>query len=220
MDKPKMLELFCGMKCAGEVFKTKYDVISLDYDPEFNATHTEDILKWDYTIYKPNTFKVIWASPDCTTWSIATGGRYRTKANILSSLPKGKNAELMIDRLIEIIDYFKPTYWFIENPRGQLQYYPPMIELEKNNYKMLVYYGNHGVGFPKATHIWSNVKLWENEKTPIMSEDTYVLRWHKFNKSMRRYYKAYLLESAKTRSLVPSILLTKIYDKVELYENK
>ena len=131
-----------------------------------------------------------------------------------------KNAELMIDRLIEIIDYFKPTYWFIENPRGQLQYYPPMIELEKNNYKMLVYYGNHGVGFPKATHIWSNVKLWENEKTPIMAEDTYVLRWHKFNKSMRRYYKAYSFQSAKTRSLVPSILLTKIYDKVELYENK
>ena len=38
-----MLELFCGMKCAGEVFKSKYDVISLDYNPEFNATHTEDI---------------------------------------------------------------------------------------------------------------------------------------------------------------------------------
>lgn len=214
MDKPKMLELFCGMKCAGEVFKTKYDVISLDYNPEFNATHTEDILKWDYTIYKPNTFEVLWASPDCTTWSLATGGKYRTKANILSTLPKGKDAEKMIDRLIEIIDYFKPTYWFIENPRALLQYYPAMIELEKNNYKTLVYYGNHDWGFPKATHIWSNIKLWENEKAPIMPEDSYVLTWHNYDKRYKRMFKSFWKGNPKTRSLVPPKLLKKIYDLI------
>ena len=214
MDKPKMLELFCGMKCAGEVFKTKYDVISLDYNPEFNATHTEDILKWDYTIYKPNTFEVLWASPDCTTWSLATGGKYRTKANILSTLPKGKDAEKMVDRLIEIIDYFKPKYWFIENPRGLMTHYPPMIELEKNNYKTLVYYGNYDWGFPKPTHIWSNIKLWENEKAPIMPEDSYVLTWHNYNKSFKRMYKSYHKGNPKTRSLVPPKLLKKIYDLI------
>jgi len=45
----KLLELFCGTKCVGKVFENKgYDVVSLDYNPKFSATHTENILTWDY----------------------------------------------------------------------------------------------------------------------------------------------------------------------------
>jgi len=44
----KLLELFCGTKCVGNVFQQdKYEVISLDYNPKFKATHTDNILTWD-----------------------------------------------------------------------------------------------------------------------------------------------------------------------------
>jgi len=78
----RLLELFCGTKSVGKVFEPAgYEVVSLDYDTKFDATHTEDILAWDYKQYPVGHFDVIWASPDCTTWTIATGGKYRTKSN-------------------------------------------------------------------------------------------------------------------------------------------
>ena len=79
----RLLELFCGTKSVGKVFEEAgYEVVSLDYEKKFNATHIEDILTWDYKQYPPDYFNVIWASPDCTTWSLATGGKYRVKSEI------------------------------------------------------------------------------------------------------------------------------------------
>ncbi len=213
-EKPRMLELFCGRKCIGEVFKKKYDMVSLDYNPKFNATHTEDILEWDYTQYEPETFEVIWASPDCTTWSLASGGKYRRKNNIYSQHENGQKAERMIIRLLEMIEYFKPKMFFIENPRGLLQHFPPMKDLESKNNKTLVYYGNYNWGFPKATHIWSNIKLWENEKTPDMPPETYKLFYHNYDKIWKRFYYAMKKGNAESRSLIPPLLVEKIYSKV------
>ena len=77
----RLLELFCGTKSIGDVFqKNGYEVVSLDYDRQFNATHTVDILDWDYTIYPVGHFDCIWGSPDCSTFSIASHGKYRTVA--------------------------------------------------------------------------------------------------------------------------------------------
>ena len=83
MTTKRLLELFCGTKSVGKVFETDgYEIISLDFNPKFEATHTEDILTWDYMQYSKDYFNVIWASPDCTTWSLATGGKYRLKNQI------------------------------------------------------------------------------------------------------------------------------------------
>ena len=80
---PRLLELFCGTKSVGKVAEQRgYDVVSLDFNPKFNATITEDIMEWDYTQFPPDYFDVIWGSPDCRTWSFATAGKYRTKDEI------------------------------------------------------------------------------------------------------------------------------------------
>ena len=158
-----MLELFCGTKSVGKVFEIEgYEVISLDFNKKFNATHTEDILTWDYKQYPSNCFDVIWASPDCTTWSLATGGKYRTKASIYGLnnqyQEKSTMANNMVLRVIEILKYFQPKSWFMENPRALLQYFPPLTEFieEYNANVNLVYYGNYNNwGFPKPTNIWS-----------------------------------------------------------------
>jgi hypothetical protein len=213
----KLLELFCGTKCVGKVFeKAGYEVISLDYNSKFNATHTEDILTWDYTIYPRFYFDVIWASPDCTTWSIASGGKYRTKEYIYGlqneHIKKTENANNMVLKVIEILNYFQPNYWYIENPRGLLTYFPPLNNFieEIGANLTLVFYSNYGWGFPKPTHIWSNLDLWDHELPPEMDNSTYVVRKRSSDGKIKRYYKAFMRRSSEERSKIPSLLIDRL----------
>jgi hypothetical protein len=213
----RLLELFCGTKSVGKEFqKVGYEVVSLDYNKKFNATHTVDILTWDYKQYEPDYFDVIWASPDCTTFSIATGGKYRTKDMIYGKNNKYQEGTTlgnnMILRLIEILKYFKCNSWFIENPRGLLQHFPPLKEFikEVNANMNLVYYGNYNWGFPKPTNIWSNLALWENEKMPVIPEDKYEMKYHSKNGRLKRYYYDYYDNNAEERSKIPADLINKL----------
>lgn len=219
MPNLRLLELFCGTKSVGKVFeKDGYEVISLDYNKKFDATHTEDILTWDYTQYPKDYFNVIWASPDCTTWSVATGGKYRTKESIYGlnnqHQDRATNANNMILRVIEILKYFDCGTWFIENPRGLLKWFPPLQEFikEVNANMTLVYYANYKWGFPKPTNIWSNLPLWENEKMPVMSEDSYIVKYKKSEKRFVKYYKHhyYMKRNTEERSKIPPDLIERL----------
>jgi hypothetical protein len=217
----RLLELFCGTKSVGKVFESAgYEVVSLDYESRFNATHIEDILTWDYTQYPPDYFNVIWASPDCTTWSLATGGIYRIKSEIYGRGNKYQEGATlgnnMILRVIEILKYFKAGAWFIENPRGLLVHFPPFKDFlkEVNGNNTLVYYANYNNwGFPKPTHIWSNLPLWENETCPEMSEDSYVIRLRKCDGRLKKYYKTFN-GNAEDRSKIPSDLIQRLLNLV------
>jgi hypothetical protein len=221
-----MLELFCGTKSVGDIFSSSgYDVISLDYNKKFNATHTEDILKWDYRQYPSGYFDVIWASPDCTTWSIATGGKYRTKASIYG-LNNQHQAQAslgneMVLRVMEIITYFQPKAWFIENPKGLLKYFPPLVQyIDCVGANMnLIYYGNYNWGFPKPTNIWSNLPLWEDEKIPVMPADTYEIKYRKSKQRNERCYYAFSNGSAKSRSKIPPDLINRLRLLIPDYKN-
>tara|TARA_R110002153_G_scaffold244307_3_gene399719 strand:- start:631 stop:1335 length:705 start_codon:yes stop_codon:yes gene_type:complete len=214
----RLLELFCGTKSIGTEFELAgYDVVSLDFNKKFNATHTDDILTWDYTIYPPNHFDVIWASPDCTTWSLATGGKYRLKSSIYGlnndQQTKATMGNDMILRVIEILKYFNAGAWFIENPRGLLVHFPPLIEfIKENDYSnTVVYYGNYNNwGFPKPTHIWSNLPLWEKETAPIMPEGSYVMKQWKTLKKPKRVYTTYSKGNAEQRSKIPPDLANRL----------
>jgi hypothetical protein len=176
-----------------------------------------DILEWDYTVYPEGYFDVIWASPDCTSWSKAAGGKHRLKSDMTPKTETARIGELLILKTIEIINYFKPKIWFIENPQGLLQYYPPM---ENMGHKHLVYYGNYNnpdgsqYCMMKPTNIWSNIELWKcTETKPIMGEDTYEMRVHSYDGKERRFYKQYQ-RGSKERSVIPHTLVEKIYNHI------
>jgi hypothetical protein len=205
----RLLELFCGNKCVGKVFETAgYEVISLDFNPKFNATHTEDIITWNYKQYDPDYFDVVWSSPDCRTFSLSCNGKYRNRANIYGkqgiNLQDAINANNMIYRLIEILKYFKCN-WFIENPRAFLYHFPPLQEFieEVKGFNTTIFYGNYGWGFPKPTHIWSNIPLWEKEKSPVMDTSLYKI------KNGKKCFKAIDNQKSK-RSLIPSAFIERI----------
>ncbi len=141
----RLLELFSGTKSVSKVAETfGFDVISLDFK---KADINCNILDWDYTIYQSGYFDVVWASPPCTEYSIAksTGIRKIDDANKIGL------------RTIDIIKYFNPTHYIIENPQTGLlkhQYFMndlPYVDVD---------YCKYGMPYRKRTRLWNNVFQW------------------------------------------------------------
>ena len=143
----RLLELFCGSGSIGYAFKAhQWEVISLDNNPKSNPTIKIDILEWDYKVFKPDYFDAIWATPCCTQYSCARRG---------AKTPRDLEwADSLVLKTLEIINYFNPTSWFIENPQtGLLKERPFMKEL---NFTDLDYCRYCDWGYRKRTRIWSN----------------------------------------------------------------
>ena len=102
-------------------------------------------MDWDYTQFPPGYFDFVWASPPCTEYSIAksTGVRKIDEANKI------------VLKTLEIIDYFKPKHWVIENPQtGYLKKQVFMLGLGFVD----VDYCKYGFDYRKRTRLWNNVR--------------------------------------------------------------
>ena len=151
----RFLDLFSGTHSVGNVATTLgFDVISLDLS---DATICTNILDWDYTTYAPGYFDVIWCSPPCDTFSCARFkniGRHNiTRESIEDDiLTKGLP---LLRKTEEIINYFNPTYYFIENPAtGAMKRF-----LDLPYYT--VDYCMYGFSCRKRTNIWTNLEGFE-----------------------------------------------------------
>lgn len=141
----RLLELFCGTKSISKVFnKRGFKTYSLDILKKYEPDEIANILDFNYKKFKPHYFNVIWASPPCTEYSIA---KTRGVRNI-------KQANKFVKRTLKIIEYLKPDFYFIENPRtGYLKEQPFMKNLKYFD----VDYCRYGFKNKKPTRIWSNL---------------------------------------------------------------
>lgn len=122
----KVLELFAGTQSIGKEFKARgHEVFSVEWNKDFeNISLYADISKLTATeiLEKFGHPDVIWASPDCTTFSVAAISKHR-KRN-----PENGNLEPISDyatfcdatdqHVLDLIRELNPTFFFIENPRG------------------------------------------------------------------------------------------------------
>ena len=156
---PKVLELFKGSGSITTYFSnTDYEVISLDILKKYNPTICSDIMEWDYTIYPPHYFDIIWASPECKIFSMLQntwiGRKWRDKQHLQETRDEHS---CFILKTMEIIDYFKPKHYFVENPKDSKiwDYIPDEF---KDKY-IIVDYCFFGYDYKKPTKILTNKDL-------------------------------------------------------------
>lgn len=82
-NRMKVLELFAGTRSIGKAFERRgHDVLSVDWSDQFQGIGIcDDVMNVSYQdiLYMLGKPDVIWASPDCTTYSIAGIGHHRRK---------------------------------------------------------------------------------------------------------------------------------------------
>mgnify|MGYP003628117066 FL=1 len=155
-----VLELFSGTRSIGKVCD-QIGWTSVSVDMILPADHECDIMDFDYKQYPKDHFGIVWASPPCTNYSKLQGswyGRMR-KGEIYSREIQErdmKEDDKLIIRTLEIIDYFNPEFWFIENPASS-KMKDRIFMKDKPNY-VVDYCRYSDWGYQKRTRIWTNKK--------------------------------------------------------------
>ena len=201
-----LLELFSGTGSVGKVAELLgYNTVSLDLkDAKINA----DILEWDYTKLDPNEIDVTWASPPWIEYSIAktTGVRKIDYANSIAR------------KTLEIIEYFKPRYWFIEIHK--LNYWRNKILWQI--WICWCYYCKYGFNYRKRTRIWNNLNgLWKPR--PLCKKDCGKMIGNKHKETAQRlpsgkktqWGEAYIKHSQRDLYKIPSSLIYEIFQSIE-----
>lgn len=151
----KLLELFCGTKSISTVAEHMgFETITVDKDAKFDPTISADLLEISDDYF--NDFDVVWASPPCQTYSMgASRGGHRYKGEHGWNLPITEFAHIsdeLVRKTIRIIENVRPTFWFIENPRGGLRHTPMMMGIKR----ITVWYCQYGDIRAKPTDIFYN----------------------------------------------------------------
>ena len=162
----RCLELFSGTKSVGKVCDL-VGIETVSVDMLLPADHQCDIMDFDYKQYPPNHFDIIWASPPCTEYSNLKScllGRKMKNGEIYSKEVMEKNmkeADTLVLKTLEIINYFNPAIWFMENPQtGRLKNRDIVKDLPFYDVDYCMY---SDWGYKKRTRIWTNKKDWNNK---------------------------------------------------------
>jgi hypothetical protein len=107
----RVLDLFSGTGSITRAFRILgHEAISIDMDPRGVPTICQNILDWQFKTLPRGHFDVVWASCPCEQYSVA-----RSSASTPRDLLM---ADTLVLRTQEIIDWFRPRHWFVENPSG------------------------------------------------------------------------------------------------------
>ena len=155
----KVLELFAGTRSIGRAFERHgHEVLSVDWDEQFPDIDIRDDVMNVYArdvVERIGRVDVVWASPDCTTYSIAAISHHRTRedsGNLAGVSDYARACDRVNMHLHNLMLMLSPPLWFIENPRGGMRKMDFMHGLERYT----VTYCQYGDDRMKPTDIWTN----------------------------------------------------------------
>lgn len=161
----KAIELFAGTRSISKGFEragirsytVEYDRQhpNIDWYADINTITAHDLVQ------RFGVPDVLWASPPCQSYSIASISRHRYKDENGYLFPKSDFAKasdrLLIHTLgiIEDLTKLNPNLiWFIENPRGGMR--KSWIMSTLNDKRHTITYCQYGDSRMKPTDIWTN----------------------------------------------------------------
>jgi hypothetical protein len=162
--KSLVIDLFCGTKSLKKTAEDLgFDYFGIDIDPQFEPDLVADINDFyffsSHEKWLPRIPHIIWASPPCTHFSVASIGKNWIRNKNGDPIPKTEQASeaiTLVYRTLLLIDNIHPCWWFIENPRGMLRQFDMMKYRDRNT----VTYCQYGETRMKPTDIWHNNPNW------------------------------------------------------------
>lgn len=156
-----VLELFAGTRSIGKAFERRGHIV---YSVEWNKDFKDISLYADVgTLTADQIIKlcggrpdVIWASPDCTTYSIAGISHHRRRDLISGNLNPiseyAKFCDKVNQHVLDLIHELQPRFFFIENPRGGFR----KMDFMKGINRYTITYCQYGDKRMKPTDIFTN----------------------------------------------------------------
>lgn len=156
----KVLVLFSGTRSIEKAFERHgHECFSVEWNRNFpNIDLYEDIsqVTADQIRELFGDPDVIWASPDCTTFSIAAISHHRRKNPITGILEPvsdyAKFCDVCDSNVMKLIKELNPKFYFIENPRGGMRY----SSFISDTPRYTITYCQYGDNRMKPTDIWTN----------------------------------------------------------------
>jgi len=197
----KTIELFSGTKSFSKIAaRLGHGTFTVDNDPGTYPDLIADIRILDKSDF-PYAPDILWASPPCQGFSVATIGRnwYR------DGTPKSPSAELaieLIEHTLRLIEELEPTWFFIENPRGMLR---TLLHLQHLN-RYTVTYCQYGDTKMKPTDIWTNADWWSPREACINGAPCHEAAPRGSRTGTQG------IKGAKARGAIPPDLFDEIFD--------
>ena len=208
----KTVELFSGTQSFSKVARELgHETFCVDNNEEFDNDLTFDLCNGfpKELVDKFKEADIIWMSPPCTTFSMASGNTH-WKAD---RLPKTESA-IIGKRLLDIcwnvaefcIDHNK--IFFIENPRARARWFLP------EEYRKTAWYCQYGDSRAKPTDIWTNLD-WNPKTCKNGNKDCHHEPAPRGSKTGTQG-----LKGNKERSVIPPALFHEIFSALTVEVNK
>ena len=162
-DRKVLLDLFSGLGGFSQAFAEadKWDVVTVEIDPEFSPDVCADI--WDLTpsdlaeIIGPWDTLVVLASPPCTQFTLAGNHDSWDHQRQAPRSPEARDAIGLVYHTLGLIRGLDPRYWFLENPRGRLRW----VLGQPTGWVSYCQYGHDAM---KPTDLWGQHPVMEYKK--------------------------------------------------------
>ena len=158
-----VFDFFSGTGSSTQAFKDAgHTVITFELDNFFEATENVDVFNLNAVnlIVKYGQPNFVWASPPCTSFSVASIGHHWINGGA-SPTPRTEAAKIsqdLVAHTLKLIKDLNPTYgWLMENPRGMLR----KLSIVQGYPRATVTYCRYGDSRMKPTDLWGVVPNWK-----------------------------------------------------------
>lgn len=144
-----------------------YDVYQVDIKHGINVLDlsTDDL---------PETVYGILAAPPCTDFAGSGAQYWKVKDS------DGRTAESLklIDKVLELVDIYEPTFWVLENPVGRLPTLRPRIGKPWyfNPNEFAGWLEDDSECYTKRTGLWGKFNKPEKLPKPVSSEGNWIMK--------------------------------------------